>query len=78
MKNLALVVLIVTAAGSLLFGYNRMKEAEKLTAELEKLNANVKECEIKARELEKLHQESMVQAQIQRTLCEEQLKALKK
>ena len=78
MKNLALVVLIVAAAGSMLFGFNQMKEAEKLAAELEKVNTSAKECETKSRELEKLYQESMVQAQIQRTLCEEQLKAMKK
>ena len=78
MKNLALIVFIVTAAGTLLFGLNERNEAERLAAELEKINSNAKECEIKSRELEKLYEESMVQAQVQRTLCEEQLKALKK
>lgn len=78
MKNLAMVVLIVAAAGALLFGFNEKNKTERLAVALEKANSNAKECETKSRELEKLYQESMVQAQIQRTLCEEQLKALKK
>jgi hypothetical protein len=78
MKNLFMVVLLVFTAGSLLFGINKMKESEQLQEELDKMKTNAKVCETKALELEKLYQESMVQAQIQRTICEEQLKALKK
>ena len=78
MKNLVLVLLIVVAAGSLLFGVNQMKEAEQLTAELEKMKTQLTTCDTQARELQKMYDVAVVEAQVQRTLCEEQLKSLRK
>lgn len=78
MKNLVLVLLIVVAAGSLLFGVNQMKEAEQLTAELEKMKTQLTTSDTQARELQKMYDVAVVEAKVQRTLCEEQLKLLRK
>jgi septation ring formation regulator EzrA len=55
-----------------------MKEADQLTAELEKMKTQLTTCDTQTRELQKMYDVAVVEAQVQRTLCEEQLKTLKK
>lgn len=82
MKNIAIGILSIVSVGSLVFGYQQKS----------KLDTVESACVTKKQQLEKLAQEQQMlgranaeralmaesEAMIQRTICEEQLKALKK
>lgn len=75
MKNILIGVLLMISVGSLLYGYNQksMLDSVQATCESEK-----KELETQAREFQKMAELAQQEAVVQRTICEEQLKAFKK
>jgi hypothetical protein len=78
MKNIVVIVLIVISIGSVVFGVMQKKEAERLASQLIMQEEQSKECIKMSGELQKMYDILAVENQVQRTLCEEQLKALKK
>jgi hypothetical protein len=78
MKNIVVIVLIVISIGSVVFGVMQKKEAERLASQLIMQEDQAKECIKMSGELQKMYDILAVENQVQRTLCEEQLKALKK
>lgn len=75
MKNILIVVLLIVSVGSLVYGYNQksMLDNVKTTCESEK-----RELETQAREFQKMAELAQQEAVVQRTICEEQIKAFKK
>lgn len=69
-KNVLIGALIIISLVSVGYSYTKKAEAERLAM-------MAYEAEIKANEFQKLHAEAMHEIEIQRTLCEEQLKELK-
>jgi acetolactate synthase regulatory subunit len=78
MKNILVIVLIVISIGSVVFGLMQKKEAERLASQLIVQEDQAKECIRMSGELQKMYDILAVENQVQRTLCEEQLKALRK
>jgi len=78
MKNIVVIVLIVISIGSVVFGVMQKKEAERLASQLIMQEDQAKECIKMSGELQKMYDILAVENQVQRTLCEERLKALKK
>jgi len=78
MKNIVVIVLIVISIGSVVFGLMQKKEAERLSSQIEAYDMREKECIKMSGELQKMYDILAVENQVQRTLCEEQLKALRK
>lgn len=78
MKNILVIVLITISIGSIVFGIIQMKEADRMTSQLVMQEDQVKECIKMSGELQKMYDILAVENQVQRTLCEEQLKALRK
>ena len=81
MKNTLIGILLIVSVGSLAFGYiqhSMLAEAQSVCASekvaLEKL---AQEQEIQATEFRKMAELAQQEAEIQRTICEEQLKAMK-
>lgn len=75
MKNGIIGILLILLVGSLVFGYHQksMLDSAQATCESEK-----KELETQAREFQKMAEVAQQEAVVQRTICEEQLKAFKK
>jgi len=82
MKNTVIGILLIITVGSLVFGYLQRARLEELTAvyamEKEALQKEVQQQELIAKESRKMAELAQHEAEIQRTICEEQLKALKK
>jgi len=77
MKNILIVVLMVTSAVAIVFGFLQKKEAERQASQLIECGVQTKDLEGKVHELQKMYEVATVEAQVQRTICEEQLKDLK-
>ncbi len=83
MKNsIVIVILSIVSVSSLVYGYMQKSRVESIVAtcvsekqELEKL---ARLQQLHASEFEKLAKVAQQEAMIQRTICEEQLKAFKK
>lgn len=75
MKNILIGVLLMVSIGSLVYGYNQksLLDSAQTTCESEK-----KELETQAREFQKMAELAQQEAVVQRTICEEQLKAFNK
>lgn len=75
MKNVIIGILLILLVGSLVFGYNQknMLDNAQATCAAEKT-----ELETQAREFQKMAELAQQEAVVQRTICEEQLKAFKK
>jgi Tfp pilus assembly protein PilO len=81
MKNVVIAVLATVSAGSLYYGYTKASQVEGLTVcelEREELKDQAEQYKTQATELQKMYDQAAVEMQVQRTICEEQLKALKK
>ena len=75
MKNIVIGVLLIISMGSLVYGYKQKSilDSAQATCASEK-----KELETQAREFQKMAEIAQQEALVQRTICEEQLKAFKK
>ncbi len=75
MKNILIGVLVIVSVGTLVYSYNQksMLDSAQATCAAEK-----KELETQAREFQKMAELAQQEALVQRTICEEQLKAFKK
>jgi len=75
MKNISIGILLIVSVGSMVYGYSQksMLNSIQATCASEK-----KELEMQARELQKMAEIVQQEALVQRTICEEQLKSLKK
>ena len=81
MKNTAIGILLIASVGALAFGFiQNSKLAElRITCESEKgmLEKLAQEQQLQAKEFQAMAALAQQEAMIQRTLCEEQLNALK-
>ena len=82
MKNTLIGILLIVSVGSLTFGFiqkGKVSEAQTLcdnqTRELQKM---AQDQELRASEFQKMAEQAQAEAVVQRTICEEQLKAFKK
>ena len=78
MKNLVIVILSAISIGSIAYGYNQKSIVVICASENEALVKLAKEQELKAKEFQKMAEVAQQEAMVQRTICEEQLKAFKK
>jgi Tfp pilus assembly protein PilO len=81
MKNIVIAVLATVSVGSLFYGYTQASHVEGLTvckSEREELKKQSEQYRTEVAELQKMYDQAAVEIQVQRTICEEQLKALKK
>jgi hypothetical protein len=82
MKNAIIGILFIVTVGSLLFGYmqySKLGDAQAVCAsEKESLEKLAQEQQLQAREFQKMAEQAQQEAVIQRTICEEQLKSLRK
>ena len=82
MKNALIGILVITAAGSIAFGYIQKVNLDKAQAicvsEKEALEMMVQDQQLRAKEFQKMAELAQQEAIVQRTICEEQLKAFKK
>ncbi len=82
MKNILNVVLIVVSVMSIAFGYVQKVNLDKaqVNCSLEKvaLEKLAQEQQLQAREFQKMAEQAQQEAVIQRTICEEQIKSLRK
>jgi len=74
MKNIVIGVLLIISMGSLVYVYKQksMLDSAQATCASEK-----KELETQTREFQKMAEIAQQEAVVERTICEEQLKALK-
>lgn len=81
MKNTVIGILLIASVGALAFGFiqNSKLEELRITCESEKgmLEKIAQEQQLHAKEFQAMAMVAQQDAMIQRTLCEEQLKALK-
>jgi uncharacterized protein HemX len=82
MKNTLIGILLIVSVGALVFGYIqnvKLAEARSFCAtekvDLEKV---AKEQQVQATEFRKMAELARQEAEVQRTICEEQLKAMSK
>jgi hypothetical protein len=75
MKNVIIGILLILLVGSLVFGYNQKNMLDNAHATC---TAEKTELETQAREFQKMAELAQQEAVVQRTICEEQLKAFKK
>jgi hypothetical protein len=82
MKNTLIGILLIVSVGSLAFGYiqySKLAEAQSVCASekvaLEKL---AHEQQVQATEFRKMAELAKQEIEVQRTICEEQLKAMNK
>jgi hypothetical protein len=75
MKNIIMGVLLIISVASLVYGYAQksMLSNAQATCAAEK-----QELETRAREFQKMAESAQQEAVVQRTICEEQIKAFKK
>jgi len=75
MKNIIIGILSIVSVGAMIYGYMQksMLESIETTCASEK-----KELVMQAREFQKMAEVAQQEAIVQRTICEEQLKAFKK
>lgn len=82
MKNTLIGILLIVSVGSLTFGFiqkGKVDEAQSVCAkEKESLEKLAQEQQLQAREFQKMAELARHEAEVQRTICEEQLKAIKK
>lgn len=82
MKNATIGILLIVTVGALLFGYmqnSKLEEAQAVCAsEKESLEKLAQEQQLQAREFQKMAEQAQQEAVIQRTICEEQIKSLRK
>ena len=75
MKNILIGILLIVSIGSLVYGYSQKSILESIQATCA---SEKKELETQAREFQKLTEVAQQEVLVQRTICEEQLKSLKK
>lgn len=75
MKNVVIGILAIVSVGSLVYGYMQksMLDSVQTTCASEK-----RELETQAKEFQKMAEIAQQEAIVQRTICEEQIKAFKK
>lgn len=78
MKSAVSIILIAALAGVSGFAYYRQQQHETLNRELAEMKEQVEQCKLEFNEMRVLYDHAQVEAQVQRTICEEQLKALRK
>jgi hypothetical protein len=82
MKNTLIGILLLVSVGSLTFGFiqkGKADEAQSLCAsEKVELENRARDQQLRASEFQKMAEQAHAEAVVQRTICEEQLKALKK
>ena len=82
MKNIVIGVLSIVSVGSIVYAYMQRSALDTMQATclLEKntLEKFAREQQVQAREFQKMAQQAQQEAIVQRTICEEQLKAFKK
>jgi len=78
MKNVLIIGLLVISVLSLSYAYVEKSEVEEMNERLVELTNMAREQEVKAHEFQKMAEVAQQEAVVQRTICEEQLKAFKK
>jgi len=78
MKNVLIVILLMITVGAIVFGYAQKANLESCVSAKEALEKIAQEQELRAKEFQKMAELAQQEAVIQRTICEEQLKAFKK
>lgn len=82
MKNITIGILTIISVGSLLFGYTQKNALDSAVAtcvsEKQELEKMAQQQQMQAREFQERAQVAEHEAMIQKTICVEQLKALKK
>lgn len=82
MKNTLIGILLIVSVGSLAFGYiqnSKLAEVQSAcTIEKSALEKLAREQQVQATEFRKLAELAQQEAEVQRTICEEQLKAMNK
>jgi cell division protein FtsL len=80
MKNIVIGVLAIVSAGSIYYVYTQTTQVNEQTNCENQIEEMKKQSELyrtEAEELQKMYDQATVEMQVQRTICEEQLKALK-
>jgi hypothetical protein len=77
MKNILIVLLSLASAGAGAYGYMKGKETLETERKAKAYEDAAKEAQTQAAEFQKMYGVAMNEIQIQRTLCEEQLKTLR-
>jgi len=75
MKNVFIGILLILLVGALVYGFNQKSMLDRAQATCA---AEKQELETQAREFQKMAELAQQEAVVQRTICEEQLKAFKK
>ncbi len=82
MKNTLIGILLIVSVGSLAFGYiqySKLEEAQSVcAAEKVALEKLAQEQQVQATEFRKMAELAEQEIEVQRTICEEQLKAMNK
>ena len=82
MKNALIGILFIVSVGSLAFGYTQYSKLEEAqtncASEKLQLEKQAREQQVKAAEFQKMAEQAHHQAEVQRAICEEQLKAMSK
>lgn len=79
MKNIVIGVLVIISAGSLYYGYSQATQVNERAIcenQIEELKKQSEQYRTEATELQKMYDQAIVEMQVQRTICEEQLKAI--
>jgi hypothetical protein len=78
MKNTLIGILLIVSVGSLTFGFIQKGKADNVLATCLEFEKLAQEHELQAREFQKMAELAQNEVEVQRTICEEQLKALRK
>jgi uncharacterized protein HemX len=77
MKSASIIVLVIVLLAVSGFAYYKQQQYVSLAAEYEEVKKQAEQYRLEFNEMRTLYDQAMVEAQVQRTICEEQLKALK-
>lgn len=79
MKNIVIGVLAIVSVASLYFGYTQSAGGDELAiceSQADELKKQSEQYKTEVAELQKMYDQAIVEMKVQRTICEEQLKAL--
>jgi len=79
MKNILIVILAIVSTGAFYYGYTARADETLLVCESEKeeLKKQSEQYRTESEALQKMYDQLTAEMQVQRVICEEQLKAMK-
>ncbi len=79
MKNIIIVILSIVSAGAIYYGYTARVDNTLMVCESEKeeLKKQSEQYRTESAALQKMYDQLTAEMQVQRVICEEQLKAMK-